>query len=78
MHGVFWKVALLEIPRSPLLAGVARLQYTVYSVTKNELLTKFLKTASKIPENILQMISNGVHYQKLSDLQTAAFILVYF
>ena len=78
MHGVFWKVALLEISRSPLLAGVARLQYTVYSATKNKILTKFLKTASKIPENIQEMISNGVHYQKFTDLQTTAFILVYF
>ena len=40
MHGLFQKVALLELSRCPLLTGIAGLRYTVYNATKNELLTK--------------------------------------
>ena len=42
---MFQKVTFLEISRSPLLKGVAGLQYSVYNATKNELLTKFFKCA---------------------------------
>ena len=40
MHGLFRKVALVELSRCPLLTGIAGLQYTVCNATKNELLTK--------------------------------------
>ena len=51
VHGMFRKVAFLEISRNPLLTGVAGLQYTVCNATKNELQTKFLKCALKLIEN---------------------------
>ena len=69
---MFQKVAFLEISRSPLLTGVAGLQYTVCNATKNELLTKFLKCVLKLTENFQEMISTEVPYQKFTDLQTAA------
>ena len=65
---MFRKVAFLEISRSFLLAGVVDLQCTVYNSTKNELLTKFLKGALKFTENFVEVISNGVPYQKVTDL----------
>ena len=40
VHGMFWKVALLEISRTPLLTRVAGLQYTFCIATKYKLLTK--------------------------------------
>ena len=73
MDGIFWKVALLKILRSPLLTGVTGLQYKVCKATKNELLTKFLKSALKLTENFHEMISNWVPYQKSTNPQTAAF-----
>ena len=69
---MFQKVAFLEISRSPLLTGVAGLQYTVCNATKNELLTKFLKCVLKLTENFQEVISTEVPYQKFTDLQTAA------
>ena len=75
VHAMFRKVAFLEISRSFLLAGVVDLQCTVYNSTKNELLTKFLKGALKFTENFGEVISNGVPYQKVTDLQTTAFSL---
>ena len=48
---MFRKVAFLEISKSPLLTEVASLQNSVCDATKNELLTKFLKCASKLTEN---------------------------
>ena len=70
---MFRKVPFLEISRSPLLTGVAGLQYSVCSVTKNELLTKFLKYALKLTKNLQEVISTEFPYQKLTDLQTATF-----
>ena len=58
------KAAFLEIPRSPLLTGVAGLQYKICKATKN----------GKFHE----VIPNGVPYQKPADLQTAGFSLVCF
>ena len=69
---MFQKVTFLEISRSPLLKGVAGLQYSVYNATKNELLTKFFKCALKLTENFQEVISTEVPYQKFTDLQTAA------
>ena len=57
MHGMFRKVTLLEISRSPLFIGVAGLQYTVCNATRNELLTKFLKGVLKLIENFQEVIS---------------------
>ena len=68
---MFRKVAFLEISRSPLLTGVAGLQYSICNATINELLTKFLKCASKLTENFQEVISTEVPYQKFTDLQTA-------
>ena len=68
---MFQKVAFLEISRSPLLTGVTGLQYTVCNATKNELLTKFLKCALKLTENVQEVISTEVPYRKFTDLQTA-------
>ena len=59
---MFRKVAFIEISKSPLLTAVAGLQSTVYSATKNELLTKFVKGALKVTENFQEMISNGVPF----------------
>ena len=72
MHGMFRIVAFLEIWRSPLLTGVAGLQYTVCNATKSELLTKFLQCALKLTENFQEVIFTKVPYQKFTDLQTAA------
>ena len=54
MHGMSQKVALLE---SPLLPRVAGLHYTFCNVTKNELLTKFLEGAFKLTEKFQEVIS---------------------
>ena len=75
---MFRKVALLEISRSSLLTRVASLPYSFCNATKYELLTKFLEGAFKFTENFQEVISNGVPYQKFTDLQTAAFSLVCF
>ena len=75
---MFRKVALLEISRSPLLPRVAGLEYTFCNTTKNELLTKFHEGAFKLKENFQEVISNGVPYQKFTDLQTPAFSLACF
>ena len=48
------------------------LQFTVCNTTKNELLTKFLICALKLTENFQEVIPTEVHYQKFTDLQTAA------
>ena len=55
----------LEMSKSLLLTAVAGLQSTAYNATKNELLTKFVKGALKLTENVLEMISNGVSFCKL-------------
>ena len=73
------KVTLLEISRGPLLTEVAcLLQYIVCNASKIELLTKFLEGALKLTENFQDVISNGVPYQKFTDLHTAAFSLACF
>ena len=69
---MFRKVAFLEISRSPLLTGVAGLQYSVCNTTKNGLLTKFLKCVLKLTENFQEVISTEVTYQKFTGLQTTA------
>ena len=61
---MFLKTAFLEIPRSPLLTGVAGLQYKICEDTKN----------GKFQE----VIYSGVSYQKRTDLQTARFSLACF
>ena len=70
---MFRKVAFIEISRSPLLRGVADLQYILCNPTENELLTKFYKGALKLTESFQEVISNGVPYQKCTSLETAAF-----
>ena len=66
---MFRKLTFLEISRSLLLTGVAGLQYSVCNATKNELLTKFLKCALKLTENLLDYyISTEVPYQKFTTL----------
>ena len=60
--GMFRKVAFLKILKSPLLTAVAGLQFTVYKATKKKLLTKFVKGALKLTENVQEMISNGVPF----------------
>ena len=57
MHDMFRKVTLLEFSRSPFFIGVASLQYTVCNVTRNELLTKFLKGVLKLTENFKDVVS---------------------
>ena len=69
---MFRKVAFPEISRSPLLTGVAGLQYSFCNATWNELLTMFLKCALKLIENFQEVISTEGPYQRLTDLQTAA------
>ena len=64
VHGMFLIAAFLEIPRSPLLTGVAGLQYKICKATKN----------GKFQE----VIPNGVPYHKLTDLETARFSLACF
>ena len=73
---MFQKVALLEISRSFLLTRVASLQYTFCNGAKYKLLTKFLEAAFKFTENFQEVISDGVPYQKFTDLQTAAFVFL--
>ena len=69
---MFRKMAFLEISRSPLLTGVAGLQYSVCNVTKSKLLIKFHKCIMKLTENFQEVtFTEGLH-QKLTDLQTAA------
>ena len=68
---MFRKVAFQEISRSPLLTGVAGLQYSICNATKNELLTKFPKCALKLTENFQEVISTEVPCQKFTDLQSA-------
>ena len=72
------KWPLLEISRGPILTGVAGLQYTVFSAIKGELPTKFLKGALNLKGNFQEVVSNGIPYQKLTDLQTAAFSITCF
>ena len=62
---MFRKVAFLEISKNPLLTEVASLQNSVCNATKNELLTKFLKRASKLTENFQKLISTEVPYRTL-------------
>ena len=57
---MFQIVAFLEIWISPLLRGVAGLQYTVRNATKSELLTKFLKCALKLTENFKEVLPTEV------------------
>ena len=59
---MFRKAAFSKISKSPPLAAVAGLQSTADNVTKNELLTKFVKGALKLTENFQEMISNGVPF----------------
>ena len=67
---MFRKIAVLEISGSPLLIGVAGLQYTVCNAPKNELLTKFLECALKFTENfqevsLMGFLSRNLHSCKL-------------
>ena len=62
----------------PLLTRLAGLQYTFCNGTKYELLIKFLEDAFEYTENFQEIISNGVPYQKFTDLQTVAFSLACF
>ena len=57
MHGMFRKVTLVEISRSPLFIRAAGLQYTVCNATRNELLTIFLKGVLKLIENFQEVVS---------------------
>ena len=57
MHGMFRKVTLLEISRSPLFMGVAGLPYTVCNATTNKLLTNFLKGVLKLIEHLQEVVS---------------------
>ena len=79
MYGIFRKVALLEDLKSPLLTGVQsyRKEFEPYGLnaSKNELLTKFLKVDLKLTENFQEVISDGVPYQKFTNLQNTAFSL---
>ena len=52
--------------------------YTVCNATKSDFLLKFLKDALKPLENFQEVISNGVPYQRFTDLQAAAFSLARF
>ena len=54
---MFRKVTPLEFLRSLLVIGVAGLQYTVCSATRNELLTKFLKGVLKHIESFQEVVS---------------------
>ena len=54
---MFRKVTPLEFSRSLLVIGVAGLQYTVCSATRNELLTKFLKGVLKHIESFQEVVS---------------------
>ena len=56
---MFRKLAPLE---SLLLNGVTGSQPTVFNATKNKLLTKFLKNALKLTENVQELISHGVSF----------------
>ena len=75
VYGMFRKVALLEILKSPLLTRVQA--FTVWSLnaSKNELLTNFLKVGLKLTENFWEGISDWVPYQKFTNLQNVAFSL---
>ena len=64
MHGMFRKVALLEISKSSLLMIFAGLQYIVCN--------------GKFTENFQEVVSNMVLYQKYTDIQAAAFSLACF
>ena len=75
---MFPKLALPKASGSPLLIGVAGSQYTNGKATKSEFLTKFLKSAVNLTENFQEKISNGVRFQKFTDVQTAGFSLVCF
>ena len=71
---MFRKVAFLEISRSPLLTGVAGLQYSVCNATKNELLTKFHKCTLKLRK----FPGTRLYWGSLSELlQTVALTSVF-
>ena len=65
MHGMFRKVTLLEISRSPLFMGVAGLQYTVCNATTNKLLTNFLKGVLKLIEHLQEVVSKRYAIRKI-------------
>ena len=71
---MFQNVVFLEISRSPLLTGVAGLPHSVRNTTKNELLTKFIKCALKLTENVEEVISTEIPYQTFTYLQTYVFL----
>ena len=71
---MFQNVVFLEISRSPLLTGVAGLPHSVCNTTKNELLTKFIKCALKLTENVEEVISTEIPYQTFTYLQTYVFL----
>ena len=52
--------SVLEIWKDPLLTRIAGLQSTGCNVTKNELLTTFLKDVLKNSENVQEELCNGV------------------
>ena len=68
MHGMFQKVTLLEISRSPLFIGVAGFQYTICNATRNELLTIFLKGVLKLTENFQEVVSKRFLIRNIMEL----------
>ena len=58
--GILLKVGPQEILRNFLLTGVVGLQSTGCNITKNELLTKFLKDVLKILENFQGELCNWI------------------
>ena len=79
--GISRKVALLEDLKSPLLTRLQdySIEFEPYGLnaSKNELLTKSLKVGLKLTENFQEVISDGVPYQKFTNLQKAAFSLAF-
>ena len=59
---LYHPISVLVLSKGPLLTGVAGLQSTGCNVTKNELLTKFLKDILKISGNVQEELCNGVPF----------------
>ena len=55
-------LSVLVFSKGPLLTGAAGLQSTGCNVTKNELLTTFLKDALKFSDNAQEELCNGVPF----------------
>ena len=61
----------MYVSKSPLLTGVAGLQYTI-SIFSKRFLKKFVKGPLKITENSQEKISNGVPCLEFTDVQVLA------